>query len=427
MMSLPTPIGSPFFHYQEGQLFVENVAIADLAQRYGTPLYVYSKAALHANWQAYQEVINHDQNVLICYAVKANSNLAILNTFAKLGAGFDLVSGGELMRALKAGADPQKIIFSGVGKQAWEIEAALNAGIKCFNVESIPELSLIAEVAQQLGKTAPISLRVNPDVDAKTHPYISTGLRENKFGIDINLATDIFKKAKALPHITIVGVDCHIGSQITDIACYGDAADRLIHLLNQLKAEGITLHHIDIGGGLGIQYTDETVPTPLALAQLVKAKFEAAGYGDLELVMEPGRSLVGNAGVLLTQVQFVKPTEARNFAIVDAAMNDLIRPTLYDAYHGVLPVQISQQPTAVYDIVGPICESGDWLAKQRELAINAGDYLVIESAGAYGFTMSSQYNSRPRAAEILVDDSRVHIIRERETIDQLYALEHIVA
>lgn len=426
MKHLPTPVGSPFFHYQEGQLFVENCSVKELAHQFGTPLYVYSDAALKANWQAYQEVIEQYKKVLICYAVKANSNLAILNTFAKLGAGFDLVSGGELMRALKAGADPQKIIFSGVGKQSWEIEAALNAGIKCFNVESIPELTLISEVAQRIGKIAPISLRVNPDVDAKTHPYISTGLRENKFGIDINLAKDIFKQAQTLPNLVIAGVDCHIGSQITDIACYGDAADRLVVLLNQLREEGVILHHIDIGGGLGIRYTDETVPSPLTLAKLVKTKLDVAGYADLELVMEPGRSLVGNTGILLTQVQFVKPTEARNFAIVDAAMNDLIRPTLYDAYHGVLPVQVSDQASAVYDIVGPICESGDWLAKQRELAISAGDYLVVESAGAYGFTMSSQYNSRPRAAEILVKDNQAYIIREREKIEDLYALEHIV-
>lgn len=426
MMHLPTPVGSPFFHYQDGQLFIEGCAVSELAQQFGTPLYLYSKAALTTYWQAYQEVIDHYKNVLVCYAIKANSNLAILNTFAKLGAGFDLVSGGELMRALKAGADPRKIIFSGVGKQAWEIEAALNAGIKCFNVESIPELTAISMIAQRLGKTAPISLRVNPDVDAKTHPYISTGLRENKFGIDISLARDIFKQAYSLPNIEVVGVDCHIGSQITDISSYGDAADRLIHLLNQLKIEGIALHHVDIGGGLGIRYTDEIVPDPIILAQLVKTKFDAAGFGNLELVMEPGRSLVGNAGILLTQVQFVKPTEARNFAIVDAAMNDLIRPTLYDAYHGVLPVQVSSEATALYDIVGPICESGDWLAKQRELAIKAGDYLAIESAGAYGFTMSSQYNTRPRAAEVLVDGGQAHLIRERETVEQLYALEKMV-
>lgn len=425
MTQLSTPVGSPFFHYKNQELFVEQFAVKSLAQQFGTPLYIYSKAALNANWQRYQEVIDTYKNVLICYAVKANSNIAILNTFAKLGAGFDLVSGGELIRALKAGADPKKIIFSGVGKQVWEIEAALKAGIKCFNVESIPELSLISEVATRLGVKAPISLRVNPDVDAKTHPYISTGLRENKFGIDINLAADIFAKAKTLSGIEIAGLDCHIGSQLTDISPFAEVVDKLVVLLNHLKAEGIEVKHLDIGGGLGIQYTDEQVPAPIEIAKLVKSRFEAAGYGSLELVMEPGRSLVGNAGVLLTQVLFVKPTEARNFAIVDAAMNDLVRPTLYDAYHGVLEVA-PQGDTGVYDIVGPICESGDWLAKQRELRIAPQDYLVIESAGAYGFTMSSQYNSRPRAAEILVDGAKVHLIRERETVEQLFALEHVV-
>ncbi|MDY3330594.1 MAG: diaminopimelate decarboxylase [Pelistega sp.] len=426
MTTLPTPVGSPFFHYQEQQLFVEQCSVQALAKEFGTPLYIYSKAALVQAWQAYQEVIDTYKQVLVCYAVKANSNLAILNTFAKLGSGFDLVSGGELMRALKAGADPQKIIFSGVGKQVWEIELALNAGIKCFNVESIPELDVLSQVATRLGKTAAISLRVNPDVDAKTHPYISTGLKENKFGIDINLAADIYVKAQSLPGIQITGVDCHIGSQITEIAPFADTADRLVQLLISLKDKGIQLHHIDIGGGLGIRYTDEVVAKPIDMVKIVKDKLIAAGFGDLELVMEPGRSLVGNAGVLLTQVQLLKPTEARNFAIVDAAMNDLIRPTLYDAYHGVLPVSLSGQNPEVYDIVGPICESGDWLAKQRQLALQVGDYLVIESAGAYGFAMANNYNTRPRAAEILVDGAQAHIIRERETVEQLFALERMV-
>lgn len=425
MTHLSTPVGSPFFHYKDGELFVEKVSMKSLAQQFGTPLYIYSKAALKANWQQYQEVINTYKKVLVCYAVKANSNLAILHEFAKLGAGFDLVSGGELIRALKAGADPKKIIFSGVGKQVWEIEEALKAGIKCFNVESIPELDLISNVASRLGVLAPISLRVNPDVDAKTHPYISTGLRENKFGIDINLAADIFIKASTLPGIEIAGLDCHIGSQLTDISPFSEVADKFVALLDRLKKAGINLKHLDIGGGLGIRYTDENVPAPIEIVKLVKSRLEAAGYGGLELVMEPGRSLVGNAGVLLTQVLFVKPTEARNFAIVDAAMNDLIRPTLYDAYHGVLEV-VPQGDAGVYDIVGPICESGDWLAKNRELRIAPQDYLVIESAGAYGFTMASQYNSRPRAAEVLIDEEAVHIIRERETVEQLFALEHIV-
>lgn len=426
MTTLSTPVGSPFFHYQDRQLFVEQSSVKALAEQFGTPLYIYSKAALVNAWQAYQEVIDAYQNVLVCYAVKANSNLAILNTFAKLGAGFDLVSGGELMRALKAGANPQKLLFSGVGKQVWEIELALNAGIKCFNIESIPELDLISQVATRLGKKAPISLRVNPDVDAKTHPYISTGLKENKFGIDINLAADIYAKAQSLPGIEITGVDCHIGSQITEISPFADTADRLVQLLSTLRAQGIELHHVDIGGGLGIRYTDEVVAKPLDMVNIVKDKLITAGFGELELVMEPGRSLVGNSGILVTQVQLLKPTEARNFAIVDAAMNDLIRPTLYDAYHGVLAVQVSDKESAVYDIVGPICESGDWLAKQRKLALQTGDYLAIESAGAYGFAMANNYNTRPRAAEILVDGNQVHLIRERETVEQLFALEHMI-
>ncbi len=426
MTTLPTPVGSPFFYYQDKQLFVEQSSVKALAEQFGTPLYIYSKAALVSAWHAYQEVIDTYQNVLVCYAVKANSNLAILNTFAKLGSGFDLVSGGELMRALKAGADPQKLLFSGVGKQVWEIELALNAGIKCFNIESIPELDLISQVATRLGKKAPISLRVNPDVDAKTHPYISTGLKENKFGIDINLAADIYAKAQSLPGIEITGVDCHIGSQITEISPFADTADRLVQLLSTLRAWGIELHHVDIGGGLGIRYTDEVVAKPLDMVKIVKDKLIAAGFGELELVMEPGRSLVGNSGILVTQVQLLKPTEARNFAIVDAAMNDLIRPTLYDAYHGVLVVQVSDKASEIYDIVGPICESGDWLAKQRKLALQTGDYLGIESAGAYGFAMANNYNTRPRAAEILVDGTQAHLIRERETVEQLLALERIV-
>ncbi|WP_204319050.1 diaminopimelate decarboxylase [Pelistega ratti] len=426
MTTLPIPVASPFFHYHQNQLFVENCSIKALAQQYGTPLFVYSKAALVHQWHTYQKVIDTYPNTLICYAVKANSNLAILNLFAKLGAGFDLVSGGELFRVLKAGGDPAKVIFSGVAKQVWEIEAALDAGIKCFNVESIPELDLIAQVAQRLGKKAPISLRVNPDVDAKTHPYISTGLKENKFGIDINVAAAIYQKALDNPFLEIKGVDCHIGSQITEVAPFVDAADKVIALLQQLKEKGIALSHIDMGGGLGIRYLDEEVVEPLEMVRKIKDKLHKAGFDNLQLVLEPGRSLVGNTGVLLTQVQFIKPTEARCFAIVDAAMNDLIRPTLYDAYHGVLPVLIQDIPKQTYDIVGPICETGDWLAKQRELAIQSGDYLVVESTGAYGFSMASQYNTRPRAAEILVDGEQSYLIRERETLAQLVALEHIV-
>lgn len=423
--STPTPAGSPFIHYQDNQLFMEQVALKELAQIYGSPLYVYSRAALQAAWQRYQEA-RELGDVVVCFGMKANSNLAILQEFARLGAGFDLVSGGELARALKAGADPQKIVFSGVGKQVWEIEAGLHAQIKCFNVESVPELELISQVATRLGKTAPISLRVNPDVDAKTHPYISTGLKENKFGIDILTAPQVYAQAKALPGIDVVGVDCHIGSQITEMSPYLDAADKLIDLLDRLREQNIELHHVDIGGGLGIRYTDENPVHPKDLVQAVLTKLKERGYASMQLVMEPGRSLVGNAGLLLTQVQFVKPTEARNFAIVDAAMNDLLRPTLYDAYHGVLALEQKAGEAAVYDIVGPICESGDWLAKQRELVIAAGDYLAVESAGAYGFTMASQYNTRPRAAEVLVDGDQHYLIRERETLEHIFGLDRML-
>lgn len=425
MTTTPTPAGSPFVNYQGNQLFMEQVSLKELAQIYGSPLYVYSRAALRAAWQRYQDACQLG-DVVVCFGMKANSNLAILQEFARLGAGFDLVSGGELARALKAGADASKIVFSGVGKQAWEIEAGLEANIKCFNVESIPELELISQVATRLGKVAPISLRVNPDVDAKTHPYISTGLKDNKFGIDILEAPNVYARAKELPGLDVVGVDCHIGSQITELSPFLDAADKLIDLLDRLREKNIELHHVDIGGGLGIRYIDETPALPKDLVAAVLAKLQERGYGKLQLVMEPGRSLVGNSGVLLTQIQFVKPTEARNFAIVDAAMNDLIRPTLYEAYHGVLPVEVKEGQAATYDIVGPICESGDWLAKQRELVIEAGDYLVVESAGAYGFTMASQYNTRPRAAEVLVDGDKHYLIRERETIEQIYALDRML-
>lgn len=421
----PTPAGSSFVHYQGQELFIEGMPLKQLAQVYGSPLYIYSRAALRAAWQRYQDATELG-NVLVCFGMKANSNLAVLQEFVRLGAGFDLVSGGELARALKAGADASKIVFSGVGKQAWEIEAGLNAQIKCFNVESVPELELISQVAHRLGKTAPISLRVNPDVDAKTHPYISTGLKENKFGIDILTASEVYALAKQLPGLDVVGVDCHIGSQITEISPFLDATDKLINLLEHLRRQGIELHHIDIGGGLGIRYTHEKPVLPKDLAAAVLEKIHQRGFSHLQLVMEPGRSLVGNAGLLLTQVQFVKSTEDRHFAIVDAAMNDLLRPTLYEAYHGVLAVELRAGQTKTYDIVGPICESSDWLAKQRDLVIQVGDYLVIESAGAYGFTMSSQYNTRPRAAEVLVDGDRHYLIRERETIEQLFALERML-
>ncbi|NLJ50650.1 MAG: diaminopimelate decarboxylase [Alcaligenaceae bacterium] len=424
--TIQAPIAAPHFHYRENALFVEQLSIKELAKSHGTPLFIYSKAALKEAWDRYQEAIA-DRDVLICYAMKANSNLAILNLFAQWGAGFDIVSGGELARALKAGANPQKIIFSGVGKQAWEIQAALEANIKCFNVESIPELDLIQEVASSINKKAAISLRVNPDVDAKTHPYISTGLKDNKFGIAMEDALATYERALSLSHIEIVGLDCHIGSQITDISPYHDALERLLTLMDQLRDKGITLHHLDIGGGLGIRYQDEEQPHPRDLINPTLEALQARGYGNLQLALEPGRSLVGNSGILVTEALFLKPGESKNFAIVDAAMNDLIRPTLYDAYHGALAVEQRQGTGTNYDIVGPVCETGDWLAKDRQFELEAGDLLAIESTGAYGFVMSSQYNSRPRAAELLVDGNKSYVIRRRETIEELFEHESIPA
>jgi diaminopimelate decarboxylase len=424
--TIQAPIAAPHFHYRENALFVEQLSIKELAKSHGTPLFIYSKAALKEAWDRYQEAIA-DRDVLICYAMKANSNLAILNLFAQWGAGFDIVSGGELARALKAGANPQKIIFSGVGKQAWEIQAALEANIKCFNVESIPELDLIQEVASSINKKAAISLRVNPDVDAKTHPYISTGLKDNKFGIAMEDALATYERALSLSHIEIVGLDCHIGSQITDISPYHDALERLLTLMDQLRDKGITLHHLDIGGGLGIRYQDEEQPHPRDLINPTLEALQARGYGNLQLALEPGRSLVGNSGILVTEALFLKPGESKNFAIIDAAMNDLIRPTLYDAYHGALAVEQRQGAGTNYDIVGPVCETGDWLAKDRQFELEAGDLLAIESTGAYGFVMSSQYNSRPRAAELLVDGNKSYVIRRRETIEELFEHESIPA
>lgn len=415
--SLPTPAGQPYFHYQSGELFVEDVSLALLASKLGTPLYVYSKAALENAWNAYaQATVGHD--VLICYGMKANSNLAILQQFAKLGSGFDIVSGGELKRVIKAGGSPSKVVFSGVGKEIWEIEYALEAGVKCFNVESVPELERLSAVATHLGKTAPVSLRVNPDVDAQTHPYISTGLKENKFGIAIESALEAYRLATELPGLEVVGVDCHIGSQITDVSPYLDALDKLLALIAKLKAEGIELHHLDLGGGLGIRYDDETPLAPRVLLDAVFERLAAKGL-KLELVLEPGRSLIGNAGVLITEVQYLKHTEDKDFAIVNAGMNDLMRPALYEAWHGVLPIKPRSTETHVYDVVGPVCESADWLARARALALEQGDLLAIESTGAYGFVMAGHYNSRPRAAEVLVDGDRWHLIRARETFDDL--------
>lgn len=422
--TIRTPVGSPHFHYKDNTLWVEQLSIKELAEEHGTPLYIYSKAALKAAWDRYQEAID-GRDVLICYAMKANSNLAILSVFAQWGAGFDIVSGGELERALRAGADPQKIIFSGVGKQAWEIKKALEVGIKCFNVESIPELALIQEVAAAIDKKAAISLRINPDVDAKTHPYISTGLKGNKFGIAMEDALDTYKHAMSLSHIDIVGLDCHIGSQITELAPYDDALERLLHLMDQLAEQGITLAHLDIGGGLGIRYLNEEPPHPRDLINPTLHRLKERGYGDLQLTLEPGRSLVGNSGILVSEVLFLKQGESKNFAIVDAAMNDILRPTLYDVYHGALAVEAVEGTSTRYDVVGPVCESGDWLAKDRDFVIKPGALIAIESAGAYGFVMSSQYNSRPRAAEILVDGDKSYVIRHRENIEDLFEHEVI--
>lgn len=422
---IPIPAGHPYFYYKDGQLYVESVPLAQLAKAYGTPLYVYSRAALRAAWQSYADAIG-TRKVLVCFGMKANSNLAIIDEFARLGSGFDIVSGGELARVLAVGGDPSKVVFSGVGKQVWEMEQALLAGVKCFNVESVPELQRLSDVATRLGKTAPVSLRVNPDVDAQTHPYISTGLKENKFGIAIEVALDAYAQATRLPGLRVVGVDCHIGSQITEVSPYLDALDKLLDLMAALKNQGVELAHLDLGGGLGIRYDDETPLAPATLLTAVFDRLEARGLAHLQLVLEPGRSLVGNAGVLLTDVQYLKHTEDRDFAIVDAGMNDLMRPALYDAWHGVLPVVERDVEPAVYEVVGPVCESADWLAHDRQLRISQGDTLAIESAGAYGFVMAGQYNSRGRPAEVLVDGAHWHLIRQRETFEDLIRGEQML-
>ncbi len=410
---------APQFNFKNDVLHAENVPLDTLAQEYGTPLYVYSRQALRDAWGSYREGVG-ERNVLVCFGMKANSNLAVLNEFKQLGAGFDIVSGGELARVLAVGGDPSKVVFSGVGKQVWEMQAALKAGIKCFNVESRAELDRLAQVAKEMNVIAPVSLRVNPDVDAHTHPYISTGLKENKFGIAIEEAPEVYQWARQWSSLDIVGVDCHIGSQITEVSPYLDALEKLLDLVQLLAGQGITLKHLDLGGGIGIRYTDETLLAPKTLLDQVFERLEARSLDHLQIVLEPGRSLVGNAGVLLTQVEYLKYNEAKNFAIVDAAMNDLLRPTLYDAWHSVEPVRPRSGQTQTYDIVGPICESGDWLARDRSLALEAGDLLAIMSAGAYAFTMASQYNTRPRAAEVMVDGDKAHVVRRRETIDSLF-------
>lgn len=412
------------FQYQSGSLYAEQVPVSTIAERFGTPCYIYSRATFVQHWRAFDDAFAEMPH-LVCYAVKANSNLAVLNVLARQGSGFDIVSAGELARVIAAGGEAAKTVFSGVGKTEAEIEYALQQGIRCFNVESIPELSRINEVAQRLNTKAPISIRVNPDVDAQTHPYISTGLKENKFGIAIEDARAVYRSANEMTHLDIVGVDCHIGSQLTSVAPFVDALKRVLALIDELKADGTVIKHLDIGGGLGIHYRDETPPTPAEYAAELKPLLADR---DLEILLEPGRAIAGNAGILLTKVEFIKPTEAKQFAIVDAAMNDLLRPALYQSWQAIVPVEAeSKAPAAVYDIVGPICETGDFLGKDRELAIEQGDLLAIRSAGAYGFTMSSNYNSRPRAAEVMVDGDTVHLVRERETVQDLFAGEHVLA
>ena len=405
------------YQYSNNVLHFDGVALPTVAKEYGTPVYVYSESALTAAFQSYEQAFAANQP-LICYAVKANGNLNVLKHFAALGAGFDIVSGGELQRVLAAGGDASKVIFSGVGKSIDEIKLALQAGVKCFNVESLPELDRISAVAAELGMTAPISLRINPDVDAQTHPYISTGLKENKFGIAFVDAMGAYRHAAALPNLRIVGIDCHIGSQLIDLSPLAEALERLLVLVDQLAAEGIVLQHIDIGGGVGIVYNDEAQPDLQAYADTVARLL--AGRPQ-HLVMEPGRSLVGNAGVLLTQVEFVKVGESKNFVIVDAAMNDLMRPALYQAYHAIAEVEPhADVPAVLADVVGPICETGDFLAKDRELAVVAGDLLAVKSAGAYASSMASNYNTRARAAEVMVKEGSHRLIRRRETLADLW-------
>jgi len=403
-------------------LHAENVALTQIAENFGSPCYVYSKSALSQAFERFSAGFK-DANHLVCFAVKSNPSLAILNLFAKLGAGFDIVSGGELARVIAAGGDPKKVVFSGVGKTADEMRAALEAGIFCFNVESASELIRLNNVATYMGKIAPVSLRVNPNVDAKTHPYISTGLKNNKFGVAYEDALDIYLQASEMSNIAIHGVDCHIGSQITELSPFLDAFDRVLALVDALAENNIQIQHIDLGGGIGICYSDETPPEFTAYA---KAMREKLGNRDVKLVFEPGRALVGNAGVLLTKVEYLKQTETKNFAIVDAAMNDLMRPALYDAYHDIKAVKPRTEASVIYEIVGPVCESGDFLGHDRALALQEGDLLAIMSAGAYGMSMSSNYNTRPRAAEVMVDNDQCHLVRKREEIADLFAGENIL-
>ncbi len=421
----PLP-GAPFVAYREGRLMLEDVPLHELAQAHGTPLYVYSKAAMLGALAAYQRGLA-GRDALICYAMKANSTLAVLKTFADAGCGFDIVSGSELERVLAAGGTPGKIVFSGIGKTRAEIRRALEVGIRCFNVESLAELEVLSDVAQACGQTARISIRVNPNVDARTHPYLSTGLTGNKFGIAHEQALAAYQRAASLPGLQVAGIDCHIGSQITEVAPYLEAMDRVLDLVGAIEAAGIRIHHIDFGGGLGIDYAGEVPPAADALWPALLARLDARGYGDRAILLEPGRSLVGNAGVCLTEVLYLKPGEQKNFCIVDAAMNDLPRPALYEAFHRIVPLQQAapDAPAVTCDVVGPVCESGDWIGRDRPLAVQPGEHLAVLSAGAYCMSMASNYNTRPRAAEVLVDGSQARVVRQREAVQDLWRGETV--
>jgi diaminopimelate decarboxylase len=412
------------FSYQNNTLMADQVSVAELAQKHGTPLYIYSRSELESRWKMFDDAFG-EQPHLVCYAVKTNSNIAVLNALAKLGSGFDIVSQGELERVLRAGGEPSKIVFSGVAKEEVEIARALEVGIRCFNVESHAELDRIQKVAEEFNQVAPISIRVNPDVDANTHPYISTGLKDNKFGVDINHAPDLYQKAAGYSHIKVVGIDCHIGSQLTEITPFVDALERVLKLKSDLSERGIEIHHLDLGGGLGIQYTDETPPPIKEYIQALLAKLNDS---SIEVIIEPGRAIAGNAGILVTKVTYLKPTEHKNFAIIDAAMNDLIRPALYQAHQDIVAVSPHNEGmTENWDLVGPVCETGDFLGKNRTLTLNAGDLLAVKSAGAYGFTMASNYNTRPRSAEVMVYGEQSQVIRRRENYDDLIGLETIMS
>jgi len=429
-MTLP---GSPFLERNGGELALEGHSLATLAREFGTPLYVYSRGAMLSALAGYRRALQGRRH-LVCYAMKANSSLAVLQTFAEAGCGFDIVSGGELERVLAAGGTADKVVFSGVGKTRAEMRRALEAGVRCFNVESRGELERLDELARAAGRRAPVSLRINPDVDARTHPYISTGLKSNKFGIAHREALTTYRLAASLPGIEVCGIDCHIGSQITEVEPYLDALDRLLDLVEAVEAIGVPIRHIDVGGGLGITYADESPPAPDELVARLVERLDARGHGGRELLIEPGRSLVGNAGVLLTEVQYLKRGDpldvasgaARNFCIVDAAMNDLMRPAMYEAWMRIEPCQLRSEAAERWDIVGPVCESGDWLGRDRMLAVAPGDMLAVLSAGAYGMSMASNYNTRPRAAEVMLDGAQAHLVREREPVQELFARERLL-